>query len=313
MRFCEEKDLALCGLACVLCSQQDCPGCKARGCAAGSDCFVYRCAAQKGLDGCYQCDDFPCQADMLQGVRNQAFNRYARRFGKRALLQRLRVNAENGIVYHKPGGLKGDYDALETEEDILRLIAFGSHDPYDKCPVLQTARFVLRLVQPEDAGDLLRCYSDPRSQELFDAATCTSDFRYHTMEQMRECIDFFLLNYRSREFIRFSILDKASRRAVGTMEMFNATGRLAGREGLGVLRVDLASPYESEECLGELLALSDATFDLLMGVDRVVTKAIPSAAPRRAALRAAGFAPFDWPEPGREHYWARESQEMRSV
>lgn len=104
MKFYAEKDLALCGLACVLCSHEDCPGCKVRGCMEGSDCSIYQCATGKGLEGCYQCDEFPCEENMPQGVRNRAFNRYAKEHGKQALLDRLRNNFEKGITYHKPDG-----------------------------------------------------------------------------------------------------------------------------------------------------------------------------------------------------------------
>ncbi|MDD2286276.1 MAG: DUF3795 domain-containing protein [Paludibacter sp.] len=129
MKFCAEKDLALCGLACVLCRYEDCPGCKARGCKDVSDCSVYQCVTGKGLDGCYQCDEFPCEEKMLQGIRNRAFNRYARQFSKQALLDRLHDNYENGIAYHKTDGLKGDYDSLETEDEIMQLIQFGKRNP----------------------------------------------------------------------------------------------------------------------------------------------------------------------------------------
>lgn len=129
MIFYEMKDMALCGLACVLCSETDCPGCKARGCAEVSDCSVYQCATGQGLDGCYQCDRFPCEEGMLQNIRNRAFNQYARQFGKQALLNRLRDNYENGITYHRPGGLKGDYDDLQTEDEIMQLLQFGRSNP----------------------------------------------------------------------------------------------------------------------------------------------------------------------------------------
>jgi hypothetical protein len=138
MDFYETKDLGLCGLACVLCSETECPGCKARGCSEGCDCSVYKCAITKGLDGCYQCDKFPCDEGMLQGIRNKAFNRYARQFGKQALLNRLRDNYENGISYHRPDGLKGDYDNLQSEEEIIQLIQFGKNNPYKECPVFET-------------------------------------------------------------------------------------------------------------------------------------------------------------------------------
>lgn len=179
-------------------------------------------------------------------------------------------------------------------------------DPYAKCPEFETAHFTLRLVRMEDGADLLRCYSDPKAQLFFNADRCTSDFRYRTPEEMNECIRFFLRSYENREFIRFSTVDKETRRAVGTVEMFRAAGSPAGCGAWGVLRIDLASPYETEEIIGEILELSRISFYSLFGVRRILTKAIPAAQARIAALRAAGFLPLDWKEPGRGHYWARE-------
>lgn len=151
MKFYAEKDLALCGLVCSLCSQENCPGCKQQGCQELSDCTVYQCVIKKGLDGCYQCSEFPCPAEILQNPRNRAFNQYARQFGKQALLDRLRINYENGITYHRPGELEGDYDMFTTEAEILRLLQFGTPAPDGKSPELETEQFTLRLVQTEDA------------------------------------------------------------------------------------------------------------------------------------------------------------------
>lgn len=129
MEFYEKKDLAMCGLACVLCSCEECPGCKTKCSKEGEGCSVYQCASQKGLDGCYQCDEFPCSQEMHQGVRNRAFNQYARQYGKQALLDRLRDNYRNGITYHKADGSRGDYDTLETEAEVIYLIQFGKSKP----------------------------------------------------------------------------------------------------------------------------------------------------------------------------------------
>jgi len=306
MAFHAEKDLALCGLACVLCGCEDCPGCRARGCKGSGDCTVYRCATEKGLDGCYQCDAFPCGEKMLQGIHNRAFNRYARQYGKPDLLSRLRVNFENGITYHKPGGLKGDYDLLATERDVLRLIRFGTHDPFESCPAVETERFTLRLVQTEDAGDLLNCYADLRTRAIFTADKYIRDFRYQTLEDMEECIRFWLEEYRNRVYVRFSILDRTASRAIGTAEMFNATGHLADGDALGILRLDLASPYEKQPYLQALLECCVASFDGLFAVERIATLAVPSAKERISALRALDFEPYAWPNAQREHYWVRK-------
>jgi len=156
MEFREERGIAYCGLACVLCSKEDCNGCAADynhkaddcdiiqcaedkgvdGCFACSDypcgkenddCFIKQCVRKKGLDGCYACPEYPCGQDwhMLNQKKPRAFIRYAREFGKQALIDRLRVNHEKGIVYHKPGKYKGDYDALKTEDEIYQLLRYG--------------------------------------------------------------------------------------------------------------------------------------------------------------------------------------------
>jgi RimJ/RimL family protein N-acetyltransferase len=304
MRFYGEKDLAVCGLACVLCSNEDCPGCKARGCKGGEGCSVFKCAMAKGIDGCYQCAEFPCGEDMLKGIRIRAFNRYARQHGKQALLERLRINFASGVTYHRPGGLRGDYDLLATEDEILRLIQFGSLDPYAQCPVLATEHFILRLVRVEDAEDLLQCYADPRAQEVFNADDCTSDFRYQTLAEMQNCIRFWLGEYEDQAYVRFAVVDKACARAVGTIEMFGMIGKY--RTLRGALRLDIASAFEGEPLLCELFSLCVDDFYALFAVEQIVTKALPAAEERIAALRSIGFTPFAWPEPGLEHYWLRE-------
>ncbi len=305
MKFHAEKDLGVCGLACVLCSHEDCPGCKVRGCKDGCDCSVYQCAMRKELDGCYQCKDFPCEEKMLSGIRNRAFNRYARHYGKQALLDRLHINYENGITYHKPDGLKGDYDQLEAEADILRLVRFGTHNPYVKCPVLETEHFTLRLVEMDNANDLLECYSDPKAQEIFNADKCTSDFRYQTLDEMRECVRFWLTEYNKQAFVRFAIMNKASNKAVGTIEMFGMVGQYNTQRG--VLRLDISSDYEEKACLHELFSLCVEEFFSLFAVGQIVTKAAPIADKRIKILSELGFTAYDYPE--REHYWAKNKEQ----
>ena len=61
---------------------------------------------------------------MLQGKRSKAFIRYAREFGEQALIERLRVNCENGIVYSTNAKRTedDDYDKCETEQEIINLL-----------------------------------------------------------------------------------------------------------------------------------------------------------------------------------------------
>ena len=121
MSFCKEKGIGYCGLACVLCSNADCPGCAAK-IDGGEDCTIGKCAIEKGVDGCYACPDYPCGEDMLKNKRIRAFNRYSQDFGKDALIKRLYINNQNGIIYHKPDDSAGDYDVCETEDEIYQLL-----------------------------------------------------------------------------------------------------------------------------------------------------------------------------------------------
>lgn len=295
--FHEEKGLAICGLACVLCSEETCPGCQRNGCKNRENCSVYTCASGKGLAGCCLCNDFPCGERALQSVRVRAFNRYAKENGVEKLMTKLRENSEAGITYHCSGGLKGDYDSLDGEDMVLNLIEYGrAMDPYDRCPVLETDRFMLRLVQVADADELLLCYSDPDAQRFLNADNCTSDFRYSTVPEMLACIGGWLRAYQAHDFVRWGIIDKRTSRAIGTIEMFGDKGKW------GVLRVDLAADYETEAFLDELFGLAKEHFFKLFKVDKMLTKAVPAAIARTAALRKNGFMPAEFA--GREHYYS---------
>lgn len=130
MKFRSERGIGYCGLACVLCSDENCLGCKTKS-ANGDFCDVSKCGADKKVSGCYACSDYSsCGEGMLQGKRNKAFNRYAQEFGEEALIERLRINYENGVTYHTPDKSPGSYDLLETEEEIYSLLRFGTTDQY---------------------------------------------------------------------------------------------------------------------------------------------------------------------------------------
>ena len=156
---------------------------------------------------------------------------------------------------------------------------------YDVCPVLETDSFILRLVAEADAADLLACYADPKAQAVFDFENCTSDFCYTTMEEMTACIRFWLQEYAQRMYVRFAVVDKQTQKAIGTIEMFDSSNLLRDYNG-GVLRLDLASPYETAAYLAELFRLVDAAFYTLFGVDFIVTKGKPIAGVRVNALIA---------------------------
>ena len=308
MNFQENRGIGYCGLACVLCGDGDCPGCAAV-IANGGDCSAGKCAVEKGLDGCYACPDYAaCAESMPHGKRNQAFNRYAREFGLGALIDRLRVNHQNGVTYHRPDNLPGDYDRCGTEQEIIDLLKNGKPDPYVKCPEYESVHFRLRLVSMEDAEDLFLCYSDPEAQKIFNSDNCTSDFKFSTLENMKAYMDGWLDAYKNRYFIRYSIIDKETGKAIGTAEIF---GNERGGEpsDFSVLRIDVKSEYENEEALAELLNISDSFF-YDVSTEIFITKAIPEAAHRIDALVGNVYTPTPTGDGGeREHYYMKRSPE----
>lgn len=311
MDFQEKRGIGYCGLACVLCGYYvDCPGCKAQ-IAAGHDCSAGKCDLEMNIDGCYACPDYDtCAEDMPHGKRSRAFNRYAREFGVDALIDRLRVNYENGIIYHTPDRSPGDYDKLETEEDIYHLLRYGRNDPYVKCPEFETRRLKFRQVREEDAEELLSFYGDLSGWMFYGNDMCKSIFasRYATLEEMQKCIRYWFDEYRNKFYIRFSVIDKKTGRAVGTIEMFDNIGKGNSLEAIrrgAVLHIDLSAPYETREYISELLILADKELSVVFGVKYLLIRAVPSAKERIAALLSAGYQPFEW-EPGREYFYLKK-------
>ena len=120
------KAIAFCGLACCVCSEnKGCVGCQDGGCESHGWCKNYNCCKEKGLNGCWECSEFPCTRCMLDKPRIYAFAEFARRYGVEELEKCLLRNKEKGIVYHYEGQLVGDYDKCQTEEEIIEMIKTG--------------------------------------------------------------------------------------------------------------------------------------------------------------------------------------------
>ena len=120
----EERGMAYCGLACCVCSESDCTGCHARGCEHKAMCGILDCCLRKGIDGCYACDEFPGDEEMLKKRRVQVFNRCMRKAGPTEVMRCLKRNEKAGIQYHYAGKLIGDYD-LNCDCDIEELLRKG--------------------------------------------------------------------------------------------------------------------------------------------------------------------------------------------
>ena len=240
---------------------------------------------------------------MPHGKRSNAFNRFARDFEKQALIDRLRVNYENGITYHKPDKTPGDYDVLETERKIYQLLRYGRNDPYANCPQFDTEHFHLRQVRVEDAAELLCFYGNLSEWMFFGNAMSNSIFasRHATIDEMRKCIEVWLDEYRNKYYIRFSVIDKATKKAIGTIEVFDNAGK-----DDSYLHIDLSAPYENQSYIAELLTLADKELFKIFNINNLLIQAIPAAKERIAALQAYGYQPFEC-KAGGEHYYMKRS------
>jgi hypothetical protein len=121
-----EKGIGYCGLACCVCGENaTCAGCRNEGCEGKEWCKNFNCCKQKGLNGCWECSEFPCRGGMLDKMRIRTFARFIKQYGIQKLMERLEKNEHAGIIYHYEGQIIGDYDVLLTEEEIFDKLLHG--------------------------------------------------------------------------------------------------------------------------------------------------------------------------------------------
>ena len=213
------------------------------------------------------------------------------------------MNWKNGITYDRPDKSPGDYEILETEDEIYQLLRYGRNDPYAKCPEFITEHFYLRQVRTEDAEELLCFYGDLSEWMFFGNAMSNKIFasRHATLEEMQKCIAIWLDEYRNKFYIRFSVIDKVTKKAIGTIEVFDNAGK-----NDSYLHIDLSAPYENQSYVSELLALADKELVKIFNIRNLLIQAVPSAKERIAALLAHGYQPYEC-KAGGKHYYMKES------
>ena len=161
--------------------------------------------------------------------------------------------------------------------------------PYEKCPVYESKTYLLRLVEVSDAPDLLRVYSDEKAVPFFNGDNCHGDnFHYTTLERMQSAIGFWLGAYQDKGFVRWAIVDKNNRQAVGTIELFSRQANDFFNQ-CGLLRLDLRSDYEWAETIREILSLIIPPAFELFDCRMIATKIPPAALQRKTAAEQLGF------------------------
>ena len=158
-------------------------------------------------------------------------------------------------------------------------------NPYEKCAVVETESFTIRLIEEGDAKDLFRCYHDKDAVAFMNDDNCDFGFYSESEERMAETIGYWIDFYKKGYFIRFSIVDRKSGAIIGTIEGFSGE--------IGVLRIDILSTYETASSILQILEFASKNFNAYFGNDTLVTKAIPSAIERRKVLEESGWKFID--------------------
>lgn len=125
-------------------------------------------------------------------------------------------------------------------------------DVYEECPTYVKALITLRKTSKDDLEELFKCYSDEKAVSLFNSDNCHGDnFHYTTLEKMRQAIDFWEYSYKSRQFVRWTVILNDTNEKIGTVEMFH---RVAEDEfnHYGVLRVDIKSKHEIQTIIEDI-------------------------------------------------------------
>ena len=181
---------------------------------------------------------------------------------------------------------------------------------YEKCPVLENDKYLLRLVEIDDAKDLLKVYSDVRAVPYFNSDNCNGDnFFYKTFVQMQEALKYWILEYERKGFVRWSIIDKNSNEIIGTIELFHRTSQ-DHFNACAILRMYLRSDYENEKCVYELLTIILSTAYDLFECTMIATKAASFARERIDSLKRIGFKQSEDKLTGHDgteygNYWIR--------
>ena len=160
---------------------------------------------------------------------------------------------------------------------------------YEKCPILENDKFIIRLFQDEDCDNLLTVYSDKNALPFFNSDNCDGDnFYYATKERMAEAIGFWQMSYDNGWFVRMSIVDKLVKSVIGTVEL---CVRVSEDEfnNMGILRVDVRSDYEQEGTLYDIFSLVTPKIEEMIGCKGVLTKAPIYAVERIKAIQKVGF------------------------
>lgn len=289
-----KNSIAYCGLVCKLCNASKIGQCK--GCREKSDgCSIKECSKSRGVNGCWECSKYPCEEKAFKNKRNRVFLQCAKDEGVHSLASYLKNNYDEGIKYHKEDGSIGDYDILDNEAKILKLLK-KSKNPFEKCPVYETDNLIFTMVKEEDAEELFHCYSDPITLSHMNNDNCGGEWDVSNIDIVKKGIRGWVKEFEDKFYIRWSVTYKYTKRIIGTIEIApipNTTRFLDGVCENGILRIDIISIFENEQIFTEILKMTTENFYKDFHIKNIVMKAKKDDCPRTFALKNNGFHMYE--------------------
>lgn len=289
-----KNSIAYCGLVCKLCNEGksgQCIGCRDK----CDGCSIKECAKSRKINGCWECNEFPCDEGMFKNKRTKAFVRMAKEEGIHKLAEYLKKNCDKGIQYHKADGSQGDYDILDSEDEILQLLR-RKENPFEKCPVYETDNLIFTKVKEEDAEELFECYSDLITISHMNNDNCGGDWDVSTIDIVKKGIRGWESEFDAKFYIRWSVTHKQTKGIIGTIEIApvpNTTRFLDGVCETGILRIDILSSFEDEEVFSEILKMTKDNFYMDFDIENIVTKGTIDDLPRTLALKNNSFEKYE--------------------
>lgn len=163
-------------------------------------------------------------------------------------------------------------------------------NPFITCPKYETKNFILRKLNIGDSEELFSCYSDPLAAKFFNGDNCGDDFFYTDFDKFKKCVEYWIKSYDIQDFVRFSIINKQKGSIIGTVEICRSYKYSKGKEKIGILRIDIASLFETKDSMEELYTVLIDNLYKDFQVDFLLTKAIPQAQARMEVLKKKYFA-----------------------
>ena len=152
---------------------------------------------------------------------------------------------------------------------------------YDEFPTFENDDLILRPVKKEDSTDLLAVYSDKNALPFFNSDNCVVDNFYYPLL-------FWQSAYENKWFARWAIVEKADSKVIGTIELCRRASDDVFN-GAAILRIDIRSDHEKEDCLFRIGSLIVPPAFELFECQQIITKAPVYAIERISALQRLGF------------------------